>query len=65
MGALDAVLGPSWAHLGALLGDFGAILRPQEPIGCEKAKKAKTVIFLWWLKHLGLVGGSLEGSEGT
>ena len=39
-------LGPSWAPLGALLGHLGAILRPQRPIGSEKARRPKTVMFL-------------------
>ncbi len=65
LGALGAVLGPSWAPLGAVLGHLGAILRPQEPIGGERARRQKTLIFFRFLKGFGLLGGSLEASEGT
>ena len=63
--ALGAVLGLSWASLGAVLGHLGAILRPQEPIGSEKARRQKTLIFFRFLKDFGLLGESLEASEGT
>ena len=65
LGALGAVLGPSWTPLGAILGHLGAILRPQEPIGGERARRQKTLIFFRFLKDFGLLGGSLEASEGT
>ena len=46
LGALGPVLGLSWARLGALLGHLGTILRPQEPIGSEKARTQKNIDFL-------------------
>ena len=64
-GALGAVLGASWAPLGAFLGRLGAILKPQKPIGSEKARRYNSVVFFRYLKDLGLLGGSLEGSGGT
>ena len=54
MGALGAVLGPSLAPLGALLGHIGAILRPQKHIGSEKARRQRTLIFLRFLKDFGV-----------
>ena len=65
VGASWSHTGPSWRHLGAILGRLGAISRPQEPIGGEKARRRKTLIFIMCLKDLGLLGGSLEASEGT
>ena len=62
LGALGPVLGLSWARLGALLGHLGAILRPQEPIESEKARRQQTLIFLRCLKEFGLSGASLGGS---
>ena len=62
LGALGAVSGPSWASLATLLGHIGAILRPQEPIGSEKARRQKTLVFLRFLKDFGLSGASLGGS---
>ena len=58
-------LGPSWAPLGALLGHLGAILRPQRPIGSEKARMPKTLIFPRLLKGFGFLEGAVEGSKGT
>ena len=65
MGALGAVLGLSWASLGALLGHLGAILRPRMAIGSEKARKQNTLIFLRFWKDFGLLGGSLGSSLAT
>ena len=63
--ALGAVWGASWAPLGALLGHLGAILRPQRPIGSEKARMPKTLIFRWLLKDFCILEGAVEGSKGT
>ena len=60
MGALGAVLGLSWASLGALLGHLGAILRPRMAIETEKARKPKTLIFSRFWKDVGLLGISWE-----
>ena len=57
-------MGPSWASLGALLGHLGAILRPRKAIGSEKARKQKTLIFHWFLKDFGLLGGLLGRLRG-
>ena len=62
LGALGPLKGPSWAPLGGLLGHLGAILRLQEPIESEKARRQKTLIFLRLLKDFGLSGASLGGS---
>ena len=62
LGALGPVLGLSWARLGALLGHLGAILRLQEPIESEKARRQKTLIFIWFLNDFGFSGASLGGS---
>ena len=62
LGALGPVLGLSWARLGALLGHLGAILRPQEPIESEKARKRQILIFRWFFKDFGLSGASVGGS---
>ena len=71
MGALGAVLGLSWASLGALLGHLGAILRPRMAIGSEKARKEKHIdfpkVFEGLLRLGGLLGelfGHLEPSWG-
>ena len=61
LGALGPVLGLSWARLGALLGHLGAILRPQEPIESEKARRPNTLFFLFF-KDFGLSGASVGGS---
>ena len=67
LGALGAVLGLFWASLGAVLGHLGAILRPQEPIGSEKARRQKTLFFsnvfegFWPLE--GLLGRLLDDLE--
>ena len=58
-------LGPSWAPLGALLGHLGAILRPQRPIGSEKARMPTTLIFRRLLTDFGILEGAVEGSKGT
>ena len=65
MGALGAVLGLSWAPLGALLGHLEAILRPRKAIGSEKARRQKSLIFIRFLKDFGILGASLGSSEGT
>ena len=65
LGALEPLLGLSWARLGALLGHLGAILRPQERIESEEARKRKTLIFLRLLKAFRLSGASLGGSLAT
>ena len=65
LGALGPVLGLSWAPLGALLGHLGAILRPQEPIGSEKARRQTTLIFLRFWSDFCLSGASLGGSVAT
>ena len=65
LGALGAVLGASWAPLGALLGHLGAILRLQERIGSEDAGRPKSLIFVWFWKDFGFLGGSHGGSEST
>ncbi len=65
LGALGPVLGLSGACLGALLGHLGAILRPQESIESEKARRPKTLMFRRFLKHFGLSGASLGGSVAT
>ena len=64
LGALGAVLGPSGAPLGPLLGHLGAILRPRMAIGSEKARKQKILIFPWFLKDVGLLGGLLGRLRG-
>ena len=63
--ALGPVLGLSWARLGALLGHLGAILRPQEPIESEKARRPKTLILHRFLQDFVLSGASLGGSVAT
>ena len=65
LGALGAVLGSSWAPLGALLDHLGAILRPQRPIGSEKARRPNTLVFPRCLKGFGILEGAVEGSKGT
>ena len=59
MDALGAVLGLSWAPLGALLGHLGAILRPRKAIGSEKARKQKTTVVHLFLTDFDLLGGLL------
>ena len=60
MGALEAVLGLSWASLGALLGHLGAILRPRMAIGSEQARKQQTLIFRRFWTDFGLLVVSWE-----
>ena len=55
--ALEAVLGLSWASLGALMGPLGAVLRPRMAIGSEKARKQQTLIFRRFWTDFGLLGG--------
>ena len=62
---LGAVLGPSWAPLGALLGQLGAISRVPKPIGSEKARMPDTLIFPRLLTDFGILEGAVEGSKGT
>ena len=64
-GALGAVLGLSQASLGAVLDHLGAILRPEEPIGSEKARELTTIVFHMFLKEFGLSRASLGGSLAT
>ena len=59
LGVMKAVSGLSWASLGALLGQLGAILRPRKAIGSEKARRQKTLIFLRFWKDFSLLGGLL------
>eukprot|EP00959_Pyramimonas_sp_CCMP1952_P135212 2829327-Pyramimonas_sp.AAC.1 len=51
-----ALLGPYWGDRGPILGHIGAILRPQEPFGGEKAISKKTLIVRRCLKEFGLLG---------
>ena len=62
LGALGPVLGLSGDCLGALLGHLWAILRPQEPIESENARRPNILIFLWFFKDFGLWGASLGSS---
>ena len=67
MGALGAVLGLSWASLGALLGHLGAIFRPRKAIGSENARKQKSRMFASWgppWRSRRLLGAILERSWG-
>ena len=59
LGALGAVLGLSWASLGALLGHLGAILKPRLAIGSERATMQTSLIFFRFLKDFGILGGLL------
>ena len=65
LGALEAVLGQCWAPLGALLGSLVDVLRLQEAIGSDSARRPKSMIFLRLVPGFGLLGGALEDSEGT
>ena len=44
LGRSWGTLGPLLGRSGAVLGHLGAILKPQEPIGSEKARRPKTLI---------------------